>query len=251
MDTGNLQDGSFLEEVRVRGGNDKCKGAFREIYENDRQKAADLINDEKITFPCLFVLTPQIYSYGLDAALSSRNLIVTGIIRQIIAGEIADGHADHFSDESGAVHSALKWILQTGSGEYGLEDGYKRVLDITASVLINTYKDKSILPIIDSVIFKRREKGQNFHDLIWAFFRLRDPGALKLMAAHILSDDRDEAEFASEVLNIEACIGTDGNDAQKRYESYLNWLEENDSSLRFTGESFQMTGRPVIYRLEE
>lgn len=238
---------SYLDKVRINHGNDKCKAVFHETFENSRQKAIDLLNDRRITFPCFFILLPQINSLKMSSKISSRGSITMEMVNQII--DPKKSGRDVLKDKNAAVHSVLRWILETGKGEYELNDSFQKILDITVSILINTYKDNSVLPIVDEMIFKRKKKGQNIHNLVWAFFSSRNPDTLKLTARHILSPNPREADFARSLINPQASDKENENDSQRQYEDYMKWLEENASFLYFTGESHQFTSKPVICKV--
>lgn len=116
------------------------------------------------------------------------------------------------------------------------------------SVLINTYRDKNILPLVVDLIFKRNRNEQYIHDLVWALFRSGDLQVLRLIAEYIKSSDPKDVELATKLLNIdEANMRAHNYDQERLYESYLNWLEENQPYLYFTQESFHYTSKPIFY----
>lgn len=238
----NIRSGlSRLDSIRLNEGADRCKDVFDEICKKDKATAVALINDRRLTFPCLFTLMPQIESFHLYRRISPIKKTAFWITAQIIKPGTS-GNARYLTEKNSAEYSALKWILETGKLEDGNE--YENVLDVAVSVLINMYKDKTILPSVSDMIFMRESKGRNIHDLVWAFFRISDPYALKLIAQHILSP-RD-SELALSLLDIKS--DRFGADSEKQ--AFLQWLDENDPFLYFTDESFQLTSRPVFYRID-
>lgn len=56
---------SYLDTIRTRHGNDKCRQDFIHICAGNRHKAAELINDIKLTFPCFYILMPAIKTFKL------------------------------------------------------------------------------------------------------------------------------------------------------------------------------------------
>ena len=242
---------SYLDSVRMNDGIEPCKAAFYNAYKENREKAAALLNDQQLTFPCLFILLPQIESLQLSSALNFRNTAALGIVHQILRPKESGHRHRYLASPQKEVQPVLQWMLETGGNEDRLEDDYREVLDIVASVLINEYKDTSILPMVTDMIFRRHQKGQNIHTLVWAVFRIRDPYALKLIAEHIRSSDRQEATLACHLLNIEAPdTSPSAAECQKRYGDYLHWLEENDGFLYFTDESFQFASEPAICKVD-
>ena len=156
-----------------------------------------------MTFPGLFILEPEITANKLYRHLDSRNITVFNIISQIVTQQNTSGNASYLSKKNREIYSALKWILETGHTEDGINDEYESVMDVSVSVLINVYKDKNILPAVVDMIFSRNKKGHYIHDLVWAFFRISDPDALKLIAKYIISPDREDMELACNLLNLE------------------------------------------------
>jgi hypothetical protein len=126
----------------------------------------------------------------------------------------------------------------------GDENDYEEILDISASILIDTYREESILPHLADMIFERFRRGHHTHNLIWAFFRINEPYALRLMAEHIRAMDPQEAELARSLLHLEPSGTPD--DKGRHYDEYISWLEENAPFLYFTGESQQYSSSPVV-----
>ncbi|MDR1116995.1 MAG: hypothetical protein LBL09_01950 [Oscillospiraceae bacterium] len=242
---------NYFDRIRISDGVEKCREVFSAACEKSVQKTVNLLNDQLITFPCLFVLLPQIKALRLHSHLNSRNRAAAGITDQILNMKDASaGSGDYLSANNESTHSALKWMLQTGCNEYDLDDSYKKVLDAVVSILINSYEDKSVLPVVCDMIFKRSGKEHNIHNLVWAFFRSGDPSALRLTAEHLQSDDQKEAELAGKLLGIDE--ENEGNEpgGKRKYQDYLSWLEENDPFLYFTGESLQYAGKPKICEVD-
>lgn len=232
---------SYLDNIRLSEGSERCGAVFRETAGQDRIKAAALINSRKLKFPCLFLLRRDIESYQLQGPLNPRNKAALNITESILSGDSEKPRS--FSSKNMAEYTALKWMLGTGYDEDGLGDEYNMVLDAAVSVLINIYRDSKILPHVSYMIFSRSRKGRNIHDLVWAFFRIRDPYALKLIARHIDSSDPSEQKLARALLNIE-------NSAESDQTSFLQWLNDNDPYLYFTGDSFQATSNPKFFNVD-
>lgn len=244
MDTNRLIEYDYLSKVMRESGHEQCKAVFDKVNNNSRQKAAAMLNHRHMTFPCLFLLMPQIKNYRLYASLNTRNKIAIEITGQIINPGAAQ--IDYLSERKNPVRNTLKWMLQTGGDAYELDGNYMKIMDVAASVLINTYQDKSVLPLTADMIFERGKRGVNVHDLAWAAFQSRDPGALKLIAKRITSSDLREAELARKLLNIELA----GNNAEEQQARYLQWLDDNDPYLYFTGESLQYASAPEICKVD-
>lgn len=245
MNSGRSNDYSYLDRIRRNEGADKCRSALNEILRKDNQRAIALLNDRRLMFPCLYIVHEQIEGLRIRRYLSARNMIALRIANQI-RGSAAPG-TDYLSSRREAAYSVLKWILETGSAEEILEDDYEEILDVTVSILINTYREKDILPLVADLIFKRNRNGRYIHDLVWALFQVHDPRVLKLIAERIRSSNPKDAELAAQLLNIdETDVRADKGDREGRYAGYLHWLEKNEPYLYFTEESFQYTNKPTF-----
>lgn len=245
MDADHLNDYSYLDQIRINEGSDKCRSAFGEISRKDVRRAGALLNDRRLMFPCLYILYEPILRQHIQKYLNTRNGTALQIIDRIKSAK-ADG-IDYLSSKWDSVRPVLKWILKTGSAGEISEDDYEEILDVTVSALINIYKDADSVPPAVDLIFKRDRNGRYIHDLVWALFRLRDPEVLKLIARRLRSSDPKDAELAAELLNLdETDVPAAEVDGEGRYEGYLHWLEENQPYLYFTGESFQYSSRPVF-----
>ena len=234
---------SHLDSIRINEGIERCKAVFGDICETDIAKAPALVNDPSLTYPSLFILLPQIESYRLYRFLSPVKKAAVSITAHVLGR--AGGAV--LRDRNRLEYAALKWMLETGHTEDGLSDDYEQVLDITVSVLINLYKDKSVLPTVADMIFRRGLGERNIHDLVWAYFRIADPEALKLVAQHLPSTDPAESELACNLLGIEA----DSRGTGEQKEAFLHWLSDNDPFLYFTDESYQQTSNPAFYRVDQ
>ena len=246
-----MQNFSYLDRIRLNDGIYRCKAVFHETYQKNRLKAMAMVNDRRLTFPSLFILIPQIESLHLGLFLNPRNAAAFKIIQEILKKRNQNNKNDILSIKANATYSVLKWILQTGHTDDGLSDDYEQIMDVTISVLICLYKDKTILPLVTDMIFHRYKNGHNLHDLVWALFQIRDPDVLKLVAEHMRSTDPDEIEFARVLLNVESS-NENGipNDNQEQYQSYMQWLNENDPFLYFTEESFQYSSKPAFCNVD-
>lgn len=241
-------ESGYLDRIRGQDGSERCRAVFEEAFQKDRKRAADLLNDPQLTFPCLFLLMPQIASSGLQPALSFRNSVAYGFSRRVLNPEDRTADNGRMSRDE-KTRQAFQWMLETGRPEDGLSDDFEEILDITASVLVGTYRDKSILPGIVEMIFSRHKKGHNIHTLVWAVFRFQDPDVLKRIAGHLLSGDRQEATLTCHLLHLDPSEKT-AEEYQKQYDEYLQWLEENDPFLYFTEENLQFSSEPVVCRVD-
>ena len=224
----NFKTMSYLDRIRFIKGNDFVKAGFRELCEGNRDLAVSLINDKRLLFVSLFTLLPEIEEFDLYEYLNSRNNTAIKMCKKILKEDIL------LTENNEEITNALKWIFTTGANDDGLNCEFDRILDGVAALLTITYNDKTILPIIADVIFKRNRRGAFIHDLVWAFFRAENKDALRSIAGFLRSANKADVELVCKLLNIEPV----------KYASYLSWFNENSPNMVFTGECFNLNSNP-------
>lgn len=242
MNADHSKDYSYLDQIRVNEGAEKCKSTLNTLLKKDIRRTVTLLNDHRLMFPSLYILHEPILQQRIQRSLNMRNMTALELINQIKGSNGAEP-----SSRQNSVYSVLKWILETGFREVILEDDYEQILDMAVSILIKNYKDIDILPMVVDLLFKRNRDGRNIHELVWALFCFHDPKILKLIAEYLRSSDPKDAKLAGELLNIDK-IGIPPTiyDGEGRYKGYLHWLEENQPYLYFTEESYQYTSNPMF-----
>jgi hypothetical protein len=239
----------YLDQIRLRDGRDKLINYFSDLLLKDMVEASNLINSESIKFASLFLLRESIEATELPNNLNSRNKLALEITDEILLGETKISVTEYLtSDYIQMTNSVLRWMLETGLADDGLNDDFDEVLDGTSALLLEIYRDKSILPDIADLIFIRYKKGTLIHNLVWAFFEAQDPQSLALIAERLRSKDSKDVELASELLSFIPGITMYRNtDKHKQYLYFLNWIEENGLYLEFTGQSFQQSCNPAPF----
>lgn len=219
--------------------------AFREIGERQPGKAAGHLNEERLSFPALFLLMPEIRPLNLYPSLNERNRTALKLCARVWKDKELSALAGPLSlENSGIIRLAAKWILETGWREDGLHDDFDGALDAAAALLIRTYDDRSVLPVVTKLVFERNRKGRLIHDLVWCLFKARDPEALRLVANYLGSADSKDTELARKLLHFTPNGEAAARGAGNLHRSYLSWLGENSPYLYFTGESLQATSDP-------
>lgn len=245
MNALHLRISNYLDHIRREAGMEKLSYTFHELVQREPTKALELINDENLHFPTLFVLQSEIEKSELGVRLNKRNTTALQISKAILAGK--DTESEYLiSDQEPMTYPVLKWMLETGGLDDGINDQYNKVLDITALILVRVFRDKTILSNIADLIFLRNRKDGFLYDLIWGLFETRTPYSLLLIGHRLRSPEPRDQDLAKKLLSfIPGLKGQD--DPEKQYNSFLHWLDENCLFLRYTGESFQLTQRPVPY----
>lgn len=229
-----------LDSVRINSGAERCAAVFSAACRRGGRVAAGLLNGTRM-FPTLFILMPQIERFRLHLYLGPPKRTAYAITDQILKS----ANSGLLSKKDNAEHESLKWILETGHNEF-INGEYDEVLDVTSSVLIDLYEDKSVLPLVADLIFARGRAGRNIHDLAWAFFRSRDPETLKLIAQRMDSDA--DSELACSLLGVDPDVGAMAGG--RRSGDFMRWFDENKDYLYFTDECFQLKSRPSVYGVD-
>jgi hypothetical protein len=134
-------------------------------------------------------------------------------------------------ENSGIIRLAAKWILETGWREDGLHDDFDGALDAAAALLIRTYDDRSVLPVVTKLVFERNRKGRLIHDLVWCLFKARDPEALRLVANYLGSADSKDTELARKLLHFTPNGEAAARGAGNLHRSYLSWRGKQPVSV--------------------
>ncbi len=233
---------SPLDSIRKNKGPDAFKANFQELGKNKKAEAVKLINDNSLSFPSLFLLIPEIETLRLYPYLNARNAIALKVCDKVLKNKKLELNTRDLPPKNNdQTYSVLKWMLTTGHIDDGLSEEFDEILDRVASLLTVNYGDKTILPIVVDLIFKRNKKGSYHHDLVWSFFQIRDLNSLKLIAEYLKSPDQKDVKLCSKLLHFETHPSIDYN---KLYQDYLEWLKDNYNFLFFTGENFQQTSHP-------
>lgn len=236
-----------LDSIRRARGVRACRSAFYRLGQQRRETAVRLINGDNLQFASLYVLRASVEELGMSEQLCDRNRIALIVSEKIISGKKSDEASEaaiSLNDET--VHSVLMWMFQTGIADDGLSEEFDEILDITASILIKTHHEQAILPSVADLIFQRNRKDAYAHDLTWAYFQSHSPEALRHIAKKLTSNDRRDVKLACTLLNFDPDELKTLRDRQKKYSDFSTWLDENNSYLYFTNESFQLTNSPNV-----
>jgi hypothetical protein len=234
-----------LDSIWLAGGTHRLKQLFSALARRNQPEALRQINDERLRFPVLFILMPEISAEKMYTGLSQRNLAALNICSRKIYKHEIDAAAT-VAANSDTYYQTLKWMLETGKDWDGPSDGrdpYDAVIDYTAALLTVTYEDKTVLKDIAGLIFRRNRKGLFMHDLVWSFFQVLDRDALVIIAGYLLSNNPRDVDLAAKLLNMNAQASNRG-EVLKAHRKYIDWLDDNRPYLYLTGEHFQSTSEP-------
>lgn len=245
-------DINTLDKIRADKGINDLKNYFKKLLEKNPEKAFELLNDDNLSYGTLFLLRDIIENSSLVSQLRNRNKAALQITDEILEDNSNTIFEEHRPTKYiSSSKSALKWILNTGYMDDGLDNSFDRVIDVTAALLTKVYKDTTCLSVIVDLIFKRNEKGTLIHDLVWALFESQDPTCLALIGNRLQSNSNKEYELCCKLLSFIPNVNIVNNaNKEKQYLSFLRWFEENSMFLRYTGESFQQTSSPIPFVID-
>ncbi len=237
-----------LDSIRKIKGINAFQVGFHELGKNKKSQAVKLINDNGLSFTSLFLLMPEIEALNLYPYLNARNTIALNMCGKVLKNKKLETNANSvISQNANQTYPVLKWMLNTGYTDDGLNDDFDEILDCVVAVLIKEYEDKNILPVVADMIFDRNKKGTYNHDLVWSFFQVHDLNSLKLIAQFLESPNENDVDLACKLLHYKTFKkNTHSNNNSEHHKAYLEWLEDNYDFLYFTGESFQQTSNPQV-----
>ena len=214
-----------------------------------RSEVIKAVNDENISFASLYLLRKDIMGLKLTRQLNSRHKTALEITDAIVLKNFSGSR--FFSTENReTTYAVLKWILENGSKDDGIDDKYDKVLDIASSHLVKRYGDKSISNTLIEMIFERHRNGRYKNDLIWILYETRDRSVLGKIAYYLLSREEKDVELARRLLHFIPCIKEGESKLNTElYECSLNWLKDNASFLYYFGESFQQAFDAVPFKV--
>lgn len=242
---------SFLDQYRLNYGPFKLKVFYHNLLMIEPKGALKLINDKDLHYCSLFLLYDEIEVLHLNQYLSLKNITAISLTKDILSKpDLMINLSFKPTDYIQIVYSTLKWMLDTGCYDDGLNDDFDKILDISSALLIKVYNDKSFLPIMAEMIFERNNKGCYIHDLVWAFFQAKDPRSLIIIAKYMMSPRESDKELVKILLNFaqipkKSCM----RDNETQYSLFLEWLKDNNLYLYFTGEHFHKTPDPKPYTI--
>ena len=252
MPTHGTRDGS-LEHMRLTGGAEALRAGLRRAAGESRERTVRMLENPSLRFPSLYLLTADIGRLRLYPELGARNQTALRLcVRQSAEAQPVSTVGPPPGSIAGTpeqTRAALRWMLQTGLADDGLDDDYDQLMDTAAALLVITWHDLSLLPQMIPVVFRRHRRERAIHDLLWVIFRSRDPRILDWFAAYLHSRDKRDVELADKLLRgtLEPDEAPPGRPL--RPDTYRAWLAENRSYLYFTGEGFQQSSEPRLCRV--
>jgi hypothetical protein len=243
METKGTGKSSYLDRIRIESGAGKLGVFFTDLIRGSRENAVNLINEKNMSFTTLYILKEGIENTYINEHLSPENRCALKIANAVIHGEKHDIRC--MSQKNGELtHSVLKWIMESGHGDDGLDDQYDAILDSVSILLIKKHDDRTFLPVMADTIFKRYRRRSYTHDLIWAFFEARDPYSLGFIANHLNSASYEDVKLSCMLLDFIPCINLENG---SNYSCFTEWIGENGMFLYYTGESLQQRHNPRYY----
>lgn len=240
---------SLLDNIRLSNGSEGLRNYYSDLFQNKREKALEMVNDQKLQFGTLFLLRHEFSKAAVSVALNPLYRKALEIAAELIGNK---GGQTEKAMRSGNedTSSVLRWMIRTGYIEDDAGKDYEQLMECTAALLTRSFRDTAVLPEIAEMIFARHRSGKLIHELVWAFFEARSPESLLFIAQRLNSPDCREVELAKRLLCfIPAISEHPGIAGSALYSRVLQWLQENRPFLYYTGESLHLCSSPMHYNV--
>ncbi len=237
---------ALLDVLKQQFGRDQLRDAFYKLYKADNGAAVRALGDERLRFPTLYALLPEITKLELEPQLNARSATALSIIKQFAISEHYTPYESRAEDSN-----VLKWMIKTGYAETDLGDDYNRIMDLAATLLIKEHHDNSCLAQIAEMMFIRHRMGLFTYDLEWAFFECADTDCLAIIVGRLLSKNAKDVLYARRLLKFLPCFDANSPDLVKQHKNVTHWLSENRPYLYYTGESNLMCGDPCRFKVSQ
>lgn len=233
---------AWLDDVRQSHSYEETRDLFQRLYSSDAIQAMNMLNDDRLSFPTLYILRPEISKLSLWESLSDRNRKALDVEQDLLAHR----HPGRGMTED-EVRAILKWMLRSSSDVVSLGEEYDTIVDLAALLLIKEFRETDILPLLADIMFSRHRRGLNTHDVEWALFESGSPECLAMIARYLLSQDARDVSMARRLLKFIPCPEQD--DAAAQYRCVMQWLSRNRRYLIYTGESNQKCSNPRPFQV--
>ncbi len=237
----------YLDLLNKAYDYDSFRKAFqRFILENERG-AVNYLNDKRLYFPTLYFVRKEIESLNTLENLNLRNCIALDLC-SVIRGDMKFKEiSDKYNGKR--IQDALTWMFDTGVYADGLNNEFDEILDGTIGILICYIKDHSILPSVVDLMFNRYEKGYFIHDLSWFLLQSKDPTLVGLITERLKSPNEKSIQLACKLLHIDGDLKNFKENKEVNIQQTHNWVNKNIPYIYFSGESFQLSSEPNIFKI--
>lgn len=230
-----------LNEIKENKGTDYLLKSFEQTSRRNMRYAIKLLNDNDLKFSTYFVLIPIIRKYNLINGLSLRNKAAMRINNDLSSKK-------RTNNSQAVSPDVLKWIVNSAITDDGINNKFDKICDYAIAKLINEHKDENTLNTAVELLFKRNQKDEYNHDLVWSIFKSNNTKALNLITEHLKSTDKKECNFCKELLKN--ATNGDVADENNAYNNYQNWITENEPYIQFTGNGFNMASSPNFCKID-
>lgn len=260
---------SSLDNIRISNGCENLKKFFRHLLKENPDKAAEMINDEKLRFESLYLLRSELSkadAIGMLNPLYRRALELSKTIMSVKTANADNRYRSIISDDI----YALKWMIKSSVGSLVNAISYcdklidnkneyricEQLIEAAASLLAIRFHDFDTLPEIAEMIFWRNKYGRLIHELVWAFFEARSIDSLLLIAQRLNSEDARDAALSAKLLQFVPDIRKEPFSdyfatGSVLYQKAVSWISDNKPFLYYTGESMHMGCLPIFYDVSQ
>ncbi|MFD2616757.1 hypothetical protein [Terrilactibacillus laevilacticus] len=234
-----------LNKIREKGIKE-LKKEWQTLYSTNKDYAIQLINDQALEFPTLFLLLHELEVRKDSVDLNDRNQIVINHISNVLRGtDYGLTNESPFHDQHDTIVTSFLWILETGSDSIHSLD-YIQVIDSTAIQVLLTFHQDYLQQLIRLLFFRNRHKSQR-HYLLWAIYELGDPTVLLHFSNYLLSEYLTDRKYAKQLLSFIPEVQSAS--AEETFDVFVNWYEHNSPYLVYTGETNDVSPEHHPFRI--
>lgn len=231
-----------LNQIKQKYGTNYLVSYYNKILKINKYLAIALINDNTLSFSTLFPLIQMVIDYKLFSSLNAKNKLMLKIYFKSINNPLAENEIDPLIPINDSLYySTLVWIVQDCEQFNEINDAYNRLIDLSFSLLLLKYKDKSVIKAVVALIFKRNKGGLFYHDLVWALFELNDYEVINAIVQYLKSPDQNDITLAHKLLKLNS-INTINT-----YDEYSEFTKQNLSYIYFTKQTFNLSSEPIFF----
>ncbi|HBN85493.1 MAG TPA: hypothetical protein DDZ89_16810 [Clostridiales bacterium] len=240
---------SRLDELRIKEGVAGLRDNVQKLSTSNPTQAARLLNDPELRFATLYLLENQLIQSEVYKHLNIRNKNALKLIRLLRKKDFSQVE-DLLPGYRQAVQSCLKWMLESGYSDDGLDDEFDEILDDCAILAVQVFHDESVVTLLVELIFNRNRQKRYIYDLIWTFFEIHNPKNLLLIVERLRSSNPRDVKLAMKLLAFIPIMKDAGSVNRNRlYMECVSWIKENAEYLEYTGETFQQANSPIPYNV--
>jgi hypothetical protein len=233
-----------LNTIKNKYGTSNMIDFYKKTLKNNKNLAIRLINDNTIAFSTLYPLIQTSIENKLYYDFTPKNILMLKIYFKATHNSFLEDETDQLMQINETLYyNTLKWMVQNCENNIEVDATYSKLIDVSLSLLLLKYKDKSSIDSVVKLIFKRCKNETCYHDLVWALFELKDYQILETIAFYLKSSNLIEKNLAIKLLNFK------DEKVIYSYTNCMNFMRENKDYIYFTGDGLNLSSNPMFFEI--